>query len=106
MIWQVVFGLVQDGTIGPAEFALLAKAVTAAVADVESGRQPDPIKAMLAHAPEVMPLLETIANAIQPGAGVAIAAIAFGLSFSHTMTPAEAAAWFARASGIPDGGAP
>lgn len=53
-------------------------------------------------APDVLPIIETLASAFFPGAGNAIELMLLVMAFSHKMTPEEEAVWFDRAKGSID----
>lgn len=54
--------------------------------------------AIEATAPEVLPIIEGVANFLVPGAGTGIGVVATLLYASHKMTPSEQEHWFNRAS--------
>lgn len=53
-------------------------------------------------APEVLPVIETLANAFFPGAGDAVELMTLVLAYSHQMTDSERDIWFDRARGAID----
>lgn len=57
------------------------------------------MQAIMDVEPEVLPVVEALANLFFPGAGNGIALVVTLLSMSHKMTPDEETVWFDRAKG-------
>lgn len=74
-------------------FALLRN-IPAIGAAFEKSRSP--LDAFRAIEPALLPVVETLANALFPGSGGAIELFAVLLAMSHTMTPEEEKLWMDR----------
>jgi len=57
------------------------------------------IGSIVTDIPELLPIIEKVANYIYPGAGTAIEVLAWVMHNSRPMTPQEEALWFDRQTG-------
>lgn len=90
-----------NGTAVPLKsFAGLGKAFPTIWNDIVAGVDAGTVIKDIA--PDVLPVVETLANAFFPGAGNAIELLMIVMAFSHKMTPEEEAVWFDRAKGSID----
>lgn len=75
---------------------LLYHAAPKIKAGIDAGRSP--LEVLKTDAPEVLAMLEQIANYVAPGSGTAIEVVAFLATQARPMTFEEEQAWMARAS--------
>ena len=76
---------------------IIGRAIPGIHADIKAGKPLLSIAADLE--PEVLAIVEQIANVVFPGAGSIIGVLAYIVSKSHPMTAEEQQAWFDREDG-------
>lgn len=98
-MWVKLHTDVKQGVTAIEDASKISMALMTAIHDVHNGTEPSILSSILNKNPEILPIIETIADVLLgPEAGKMIDLVVNLFAMGHKMSPEEEKAWFDRAS--------